>query len=215
MPSAPSTSSTIPVATALLSPNFASSCIHLVLHPVERFAHLHHSYGIEEVGQNVGEEPDAKVFDFLASIGRRQWGSPLQNGDTDSQDVVESKWDDIAYDSPDHRDVVLDRLGVHSDDSGSATGRCIIEYRVRGLGRSGTHNDAGKVGRGLEGLRLSRNNGAVRAVPSADVLRLRKRIIGSTPKMQQVCKVMGVYRCELTVYSSGLDTAGRNIEFQL
>lgn len=156
---------------SLLTASGSRSSIHLTLHPCSLLSHLHYIYGIENVGQSKppytndpssgsladeDNEIDIRVYQFLELLHHRGWGSPLVNrAEQEETHDDEESYGGREYDSPSSSRVIMDLLGSSSKSSsqGSAAGRCVVEYALRGVNKSNKRSDASKIVRGLEGLK--------------------------------------------------------------
>lgn len=164
------------------------------MHPCSLLAHLHYIYGVENVGQRRhtyaaqdtvedGEELDTRVYEFLNLLHSRGWGSPLMRNDDGDRSTEEDdeSYGGREYDSPSASRVVLDLLGCSSKSHGSAGGKCVVEYALRGVNKSNKRSDVSKIARGLEGLRRMEEHadegGRLSATRVSDVLRIKGRTL--------------------------------------
>ena len=177
IPTSPQTDFAISLFSALTSPSFSSSCLQLVMHSPNVFAHLHTIYGIEQVGQNAGTPADMRIYQYLSSLRQRQWASPLAVGELDgASEQQKLSGDNSQYDSPCGEDVQLDLLGS-STSSGTQGGRCVVEYSMRGVTKATKGSEAAKILRGIEGLVRTAQDDRVRAVPVHQVLRIKRQVL--------------------------------------
>lgn len=203
-PEGDAASSKSPLLPSLLTASGSRSSIHLVMHPCALLAHLHYIYGIENVGQahqtysTSGQEDDwsevdARVYQFLELLHQRGWGSPLTQSDrSSSTHEDEESYGDREYDSPSSSRVVMDLLGCSSNLHGTAAGRCVVEYALKGVNKSNKRSDASKIFRGLEGLRRKEAPGsnasggfALSAERVSEVLRIKRRTSNNASKREE------------------------------
>lgn len=210
VPSPPSTSLSPSLLSSLTAPAFTSAVLHLTLHSPSVLAHLHFAYNIEEVGQNGSTEIDNRVYDFLPKLRSRQWSSPLTALSGNDDSALRSSKDSQStsnFDSPDPTKVQADLLGSAAGNDRSLKnnvdpkGRCIVEYSMRGVSHSkatrGNHiggkppsrSEAGKILRGLEGLR-SVGQGRVQSLTSHECLRIPTRQVEAHRRVEKEVRLM-------------------------
>lgn len=185
-----------PLLPLLLAASGSRSSIHLTMHPCSILAHLHYVYGIENVGQRRqlqlsqedDDELDTRVYRYLSLLYARGWGNPLMRNDDDDDDNSgitrddEESYGGREYDNPSSSKVVLDLLGCSSKVHGSAAGRCVVEYALRGVNKSNKRSDVSKIARGLEGLRRREemDQKGLSATRISEVLRIKGRALKRT-----------------------------------
>lgn len=199
VPSVPLTSGSIQLLPSLLSPTFSPSLLHLTLHPTALLSHLHHAYSIENVGQHPSNETDNRVHEYLPMLHARHWGSPLHAAESASANAPDANahTKDVGTDSPDPRDLLLHSLGGEGT-SAAGSGRCCVEYMMRGLGKSNKRSEAAKMLRGLEGLQ--QQSGQNGESPSSTVckdvsqiLRIKGRTIGAVRDRSEEVSNLGQF----------------------
>jgi len=188
----PSTSTSLPLLSSLLSPSFTSALLHIRLHTPSVLTHLYYAYGIEQVGQDgsaaataaVADDVDTRVYDYLPLLHGRNWASPLQTSEYSAADgagaTAIEDLDVGAYDSPNPRDVRLALLDLKPTGSSGNAGRTVAEYSMRGIAKNRRRSEATKIARGLEGIRAvwdekTRTSSVAATGRVADVLRIKIR----------------------------------------
>lgn len=188
-----SSSSKSQLLPSLLTASGSRSSIHLTLHPCSLLSHLHYIYGIENVGQSKplyndsspgpladeeDNEIDIRVYQFLELLHHRGWGSPLANrAEQEETHDDEESYGGREYDSPSSSRVIIDLLGSSGKSSsshGSAAGRCVVEYALRGVNKSNKRSVASKIVRGLEGLKYDN------ATTKQQLVAVRTRLLSAT-----------------------------------
>lgn len=159
---------------SLLSPTFSPSLLHLTLHTPSLLAYLYQAYNIQQIGQNASVDADAKLFDFLPLLHKRNWGNPLHLG-VESKDTNYGEAKFGSYDIPSEGCVLLDFLGEEEHQAG----RCVIEYASRGISKSSRKISSARPRRGLEGLKAKKATAGMTRLDTtlhvAGVLRIRSR----------------------------------------